>query len=105
MLRVLLGQICLQSYNTIIQYLCIFLNIVLLYLYSFFQLHFFCLVLFKNMKSKNAFLAMRKKIIRSILAAELVLLIPLAAMQFSDEWDWHLSDFIIVGILLAGVGV
>ena len=47
----------------------------------------------------------RKKVIRSILAAQLVLLVPLTAMQFSDEWDWHLTDFVIVGILLAGVGV
>lgn len=46
-----------------------------------------------------------KNIIRSILVAELILLVPLIAMQFSDEWDWKLSDFIIVGILLAGVGV
>ncbi len=47
----------------------------------------------------------KKNIIRSILAAELVLLVPLAAMQFSNEWDWGVADFIIVGILLAGVGV
>jgi hypothetical protein len=47
----------------------------------------------------------RTNIIRSIIAAELVLLIPLIAMQFSEEWDWGLPDFIVVGILLAGVGV
>jgi mannose/fructose/N-acetylgalactosamine-specific phosphotransferase system component IIC len=46
----------------------------------------------------------KQSIIRSILAAELVLLVPLIAMQFSDEWDWKLSDFIIIGMLLAGVG-
>jgi hypothetical protein len=46
----------------------------------------------------------KQNIIRSILAAELVLLIPLVAMQFSDEWDWRVPDFIIIGILLAGVG-
>lgn len=49
---------------------------------------------------------MRKKnIIRSILAAELVLLVPLFAMIFFVEgWDWKVPDFIIVGVLLAGVG-
>lgn len=47
----------------------------------------------------------KKNVVRSILAAQLVLLIPLVAMQFSDEWDWKLTDFIIVGILLAGVGI
>lgn len=46
-----------------------------------------------------------KNIIRSILAAELILLVPLVAMQFGDEWDWGVADFIIIGILLAGVGV
>ena len=47
----------------------------------------------------------KSSVIRSILAAELVLLVPLIAMQFSEEWDWKLPDFIIIGILLAGVGV
>lgn len=46
-----------------------------------------------------------KNIIRSVLTAQLILLIPLVAMQFSDEWDWGVFDFIIIGILLAGVGV
>lgn len=39
-----------------------------------------------------------------MLVAQLVLLIPLIAMQFSDEWDWGVADFLIIGILLAGVG-
>ncbi|HYF97270.1 MAG TPA: hypothetical protein VD947_04520 [Patescibacteria group bacterium] len=47
----------------------------------------------------------KKNIIRSVLAAELVLLVPLLAMIFAVEgWDWKLPDFIIVGVLLAGVG-
>jgi D-alanyl-lipoteichoic acid acyltransferase DltB (MBOAT superfamily) len=45
-----------------------------------------------------------RNIIRSILVTQLVLLIPLVAMQFSEEWDWKPFDFIVVGILLAGVG-
>ena len=47
----------------------------------------------------------KQNIIRSILVAELVLLVPLLAMLFSDEVDWGPADFIIVGILLAGVGI
>lgn len=43
-------------------------------------------------------------IIRSLVAAELVLLVPLIASQFSDNWDWKLPDFIIIGMLLAGAG-
>jgi hypothetical protein len=46
-----------------------------------------------------------KNIICSVLAAELVLLVPLAAMMFTDEVDWGVADFIIVSILLAGVGM
>ncbi len=34
-------------------------------------------------------------------AAALVLLLPLAAMQFTDEVDWTLSDFVFAGILLS----
>lgn len=46
----------------------------------------------------------KQHIIRSILAAELVLLVPLVSMLFTDEVDWKIPDYIIVGILLAGVG-
>lgn len=43
-------------------------------------------------------------IIRSIFVAELVLLVPFVAMFYTEEVDWKLPDFIVVGILLAGVG-
>lgn len=33
-----------------------------------------------------------------------ILLVPLIAMQFTDEVVWTLSDFIIAGILLFGAG-
>ncbi|MYN01394.1 hypothetical protein GTP41_04690 [Pseudoduganella sp. DS3] len=33
-----------------------------------------------------------------------LLLIPLAAMQFTDEVRWTLVDFILAGALLAGMG-
>jgi len=47
----------------------------------------------------------KKNIIRSVLAAELILLVPLIAMFFTEEVDWKVPDFIIVGVLLAGIGV
>jgi hypothetical protein len=46
-----------------------------------------------------------KRSIRGILVAELVLLVPLIAMQFTTEVDWDLRDFVIVGFLLAGIGM
>jgi hypothetical protein len=35
----------------------------------------------------------------------LILLIPLVAMQFSDEWDWDLFDFAFAATLLSGAAV
>lgn len=36
--------------------------------------------------------------------AGLLLLLPLVAMQFSNEVNWSVSDFVIAGILLFGTG-
>ncbi len=37
--------------------------------------------------------------------AGLILLLPLVAMQFTDEVDWDLADFAFAGVLVVGVGV
>lgn len=47
----------------------------------------------------------KKNLIRTVLLAELLLLVPLAGMQISEDWNWSLSDFIIASVLLAGFGV
>ena len=50
----------------------------------------------------------QQPITRSLLAvagvSALILMIPLAAMQFTDEVDWKLFDFIVIGILLMAAG-
>ncbi|PKL85941.1 MAG: hypothetical protein CVV22_05255 [Ignavibacteriae bacterium HGW-Ignavibacteriae-1] len=35
----------------------------------------------------------------------LLLLVPFVAMQFTNEVNWKSSDFVIMGILLLGVGL
>lgn len=46
-----------------------------------------------------------KNIIRTVLATAFILLIPLLAMQFTDEVKWDLADFAIIGALLIGAGL
>jgi hypothetical protein len=59
-----------------------------------------------GMKIRNAtFLIKARSVLVSIIWAESLLLVPLVAMRFSHEWNWGVFDFILVGILLAGVGV
>jgi hypothetical protein len=38
-------------------------------------------------------------------AVALILLIPLVAMQFGDEWDWNLFDFVFAGTVLFGAAL
>ena len=56
----------------------------------------------KTQKTKNS---QNKRLISIILAVPVLLMIPLIAMQFTDEVNWTLSDFIIMGILLLSTGV
>ena len=46
-----------------------------------------------------------KRLFAIILAVPVLLLIPLVAMQFSAVVSWSLFDFIVMGILLLGVGL
>lgn len=58
------------------------------------------------MKAKNAqTVTSRSYVMRPIIATVLVLLIPLVAMQFSQEVQWELADFVIIGMLLFSAGL
>ncbi len=46
-----------------------------------------------------------KRLIGILLTVVFLLLIPLIAMQFTDEVDWSLSDFVAAGVLLLGTGL
>ena len=45
-----------------------------------------------------------KAIFRIVLATAFILLLPLLAMQFTDEVAWDLVDFVVAGALLLGAG-
>jgi hypothetical protein len=42
----------------------------------------------------------QKPFVRPAIATIALLLIPLIAMQFTDEMDWNLFDFVIMGVLI-----
>jgi hypothetical protein len=46
-----------------------------------------------------------KRLIIIVITVAFVLLIPLLAMQFTDEVNWTLFDFFIAGVLLLGTGL
>jgi hypothetical protein len=39
------------------------------------------------------------------IATAFILLLPLSAMQFTDEVAWNLADFVVAGVLLFGAGL
>jgi hypothetical protein len=47
----------------------------------------------------------RRPAVRVALATAFILLLPLVAMQITDEVDWGLADFILAGALLGGTGL
>ena len=46
-----------------------------------------------------------KRLIGIVLSVALLLSISLIAMQFTNEVDWKLFDFVIMGVLLLGTGL
>ena len=46
-----------------------------------------------------------KNIVRIAVATLLILCVPLVAMQFTEQVDWNVFDFVVMGLLLFGVGL
>ena len=46
-----------------------------------------------------------RRIFFIFLGSVILLLLPLIAMQFTDEVNWMLSDFVVAGVLLFGTGL
>lgn len=58
------------------------------------------------MKTRKTNIIMQNKnIIRIVVATAFILLVPLLAMLFTDEVEWDLTDFAIIGTLLIGAGL
>jgi len=47
----------------------------------------------------------KKRLFTIMLALPLLLLIPLIGMQFSPDVNWSFFDFLVMGLLLLGVGI
>jgi archaellum biogenesis protein FlaJ (TadC family) len=45
-----------------------------------------------------------KRLMGIVLTVVVLLLIPLIAMQFTNEVNWTLFDFVVAGVLLLGTG-
>lgn len=50
-------------------------------------------------------MTLRKTTLGVLLVPTVLLLVPLVAMQFSDEMTWSVFDFVVAWILMAGAGV
>lgn len=46
-----------------------------------------------------------KRLIGIVLTVALLLLVPFLAMQFGEEVNWTLIDFVVAGVLLLGTGL
>jgi hypothetical protein len=44
----------------------------------------------------------RRRLVVWVIIVALILLVPLVAMQFTDEVNWTRSDFVVAGVLLFG---
>ena len=50
-------------------------------------------------------ITLNKRLIGILITVVLILLVPLVAMQFTNEVKWDSRDFVIMGVLLLGTGL
>jgi len=50
-------------------------------------------------------LTQNKRLAGIVLTIAILLLIPFIAMQFTNEVNWSVSDFMVAGVLLLGTGL
>jgi hypothetical protein len=55
--------------------------------------------------TRKEVMKMGKPAVRVGLVTAFILLLPLVAMQMTDEVDWGLADFVAAGVLLGGAGL
>jgi hypothetical protein len=58
----------------------------------------------RSTNAGNSVIAQNRIFLWIALATAAVLLLPLVAMQFSEEVNWKANDFIVAGALLFGTG-
>ena len=57
------------------------------------------------MTTKHTDLIMQNKVFLWLaMGTAFILSLPLIAMQFTSEVDWEMGDFIIIGVLIFGMG-
>ena len=57
------------------------------------------------MKTNKVSIRQNKRLTGILITVALLLLTPLIAMQFTDEVNWTLPDFIAAAVLLTGTGL
>jgi ABC-type cobalt transport system substrate-binding protein len=50
-------------------------------------------------------LTQNKRLAGIVLTVAIMLLVPFIAMQFTNEVNWSVSDFMVAGVLLLGTGL
>ncbi|MFC5269902.1 hypothetical protein [Adhaeribacter terreus] len=50
-------------------------------------------------------IAQNKRLFGILLTVAFILAIPLVAMQFTNEVNWNILDFVVMGVLLTGTGL